>query len=47
MNPGDSTVIGDFKMEINIKDGIAKIEDMAFSTEQNRIVFDGEIAHPN
>jgi AsmA protein len=43
MNPGDSTVISDFIMEIEIKNGITNIEDMAFSTEQNRIVFDGEI----
>jgi hypothetical protein len=43
MNPGDSTVINDFISELEIKDGIIHFEDMAFSTEQNRIVFNGDI----
>jgi hypothetical protein len=43
MNPGDSTVIGDFISEIEIDEGNAHIEDMAFSTRKNRIVFGGDI----
>jgi uncharacterized protein involved in outer membrane biogenesis len=43
MNPGDSTVIGDFISVIEINEGKAHIEDMAFSTRKNRIVFGGDI----
>jgi AsmA protein len=42
-NSGDSTLINDFIAEIEIEEGIASVEDMAFSTQKNRIIFGGKI----